>query len=73
MKVYVVAKTRAKRPSVTQLDQTHFVVAISEPPIEGRANDAVVKALAEYFRISPSQVEITSGHSAKTKVVELYL
>lgn len=73
MKIFVTTKPRAKKPSVKQIDQTHFIVAINEPPVEGRANDAVVKALAEFFRISPSQVEITSGHTARTKVVELYL
>lgn len=66
-------KPRSQKPGVKQLDQTHFVVSINEPPVDGRANEAVVKALSEYFKISPSQVEITSGFTAKTKVVELYL
>ncbi len=73
MKIFVRTKPRARKTLVEQVDQTHFVVSINEPPIENRANEAVIKALADYFKISPSQVEITSGHTAKTKVVELYL
>ncbi len=44
------------------------VVRVKEPPVEGRANQAVVKLLAEHFN---SEVRIISGHKSKRKVIEL--
>jgi len=73
MKIFVTTKTRAKRSVVAQLDQTHFVVSVKEPPLDGRANQGVIEALADYFQISPSQIEITSGHKGRAKILELYL
>jgi hypothetical protein len=48
-----------------------FVVKVKEPPMEGRANDAVVKLLAEHFAVPRSRVRIIGGFSSREKVVEI--
>lgn len=48
-----------------------FVVAVKEPAVDGRANRAIEKALAEYLGVTPSRVRIVAGHSAKEKTVEI--
>lgn len=73
MKLFITTKTRAKKVSVAPLDQTNYIVAVKEPPIENKANEAVVKALAEYFNLSRSQIRITAGHTGKRKIVEIDL
>ncbi len=42
-------------------------IAVAAPPIEGRANDAVVKAIAEVFGVPASDVTITSGDTGRRK------
>lgn len=54
-----------------KVDETHFVVAVKEPPIQGRANAAIVRALAAHFGIAPSSVRIISGHTSRQKVIEI--
>ncbi len=49
----------------------HFIVAVKEPAIDGRANRAIERALAEYFKVPLSRVRMVRGHSAKQKVVEI--
>lgn len=71
MKIFVKAKPNAKKEKVEKIDEAHFVVAVKEPPIKGRANIAVQKALAEYFKISLSQVILVSGFSSKHKIFEI--
>jgi len=44
---------------------------VKAPAKEGRANWAVARALAEYFKIAPSRVELVSGFSSKEKVFEI--
>ena len=71
MHLTIVAKPKKKQEKVVQIDPTTYAVSIKEPPIDGRANDAIIKALSKYFSISPSQIALISGHTAKIKVVEV--
>lgn len=68
MKIFVAAKHRAKKASLEQLDPTHFVIAVKEPPTDDKANIAIAKALAMHFDIPPSAIHLLSGHGSKKKV-----
>ena len=71
MKILVKAKPSAREESVQKIDSDHFMVAVKEPPVLGRANEAILKALAKYFAVDPSKVKIISGWTARQKVVEI--
>ena len=43
-------------------------IAVQAPPIEGRANSAVIAFLAEMFSLSRRSVEFISGESSRSKV-----
>lgn len=51
------------------LGMTH--VYVSAPPLEGKANRAVVEALAEHFKTKIGKVILISGEKSKNKVFEL--
>lgn len=46
-------------------------VRVAAPPERGRANDAVLKLLAERLRVAPGELTLVSGRSGRDKVVEL--
>lgn len=71
MRISVKAKTNAKKELVEKLSDNEFAVSVKEPPIDGRANWAVARAIAEHFGISPSRISIVSGQTAKNKIVEI--
>jgi uncharacterized protein (TIGR00251 family) len=50
-------------------DPPQLAVAVSSPPVDGAANDAVVKAVAVALGLRPSRVSIVSGHTSRSKVV----
>lgn len=56
---------------VEKIDDTHFVVFVKEPPIQGKANRAIINALANNLGIAPSRLKIVSGHSSKQKIIEV--
>ncbi|HEY2940652.1 MAG TPA: DUF167 domain-containing protein [Gaiellaceae bacterium] len=46
-------------------------VRVSAPPENGRANDAVLKLLAERVGLPRRAVSLVSGHSGREKVVQV--
>jgi len=71
MKVFVRARTRAKEEGVVKVDNSHFVVSVKEPPVEGKANDAIIDLLSEYFQVTKAKIKIVKGLKGKNKVVEI--
>ena len=71
MKIFVKAKAGAKKEQVERIDATHFVVQVKAPPVEGKANDAIRKALADHFDVAPSRIKMTSGKTSKQKIFEI--
>lgn len=71
MKIFVKAKPHSSEAFVKKIDEQNFEVAVKEPPVQGRANAAIIKALADYFNIAPSRVRMVSGYTSRQKVIEL--
>jgi uncharacterized protein (TIGR00251 family) len=71
MKISVKAKPAAKEEKVEQIDDVNFTVSVKEPPVQGRANAAIAKALAQHFKVSNSQVKLVSGFASKQKIFEI--
>lgn len=62
---------RAKRAEIVEVAEGALKVKLAAPPVEGAANDALIKFLAERLGVRAAQVEIVSGHTARTKVVRV--
>ncbi|MCX6759938.1 MAG: DUF167 domain-containing protein [Candidatus Nealsonbacteria bacterium] len=71
MKIFIKAKPSSKVEKIEKISDNVFIVRVREPAEDGRANKAIVEALAEYFKVSKSSVDILSGHTSKTKIIEI--
>lgn len=71
MRIYVKTKPRAKKTSVERIDATHFLVCVTSVPAKGKANEAVEKALAGYFKVAKSRVALMSGGKSREKIFEV--
>jgi len=72
MKVKVKVKPGAPRNGFLGLgDDGTLLVAISARPVNGEANQALVRFLARAFGLSPGEIRIKSGARSRTKVVEI--
>ncbi|OGZ64738.1 MAG: hypothetical protein A3A98_01985 [Candidatus Staskawiczbacteria bacterium RIFCSPLOWO2_01_FULL_40_39] len=71
MKIIIKAKPGSKEDKIEKVDEANYTVYVKALPVDGKANAAIIKVLADYFDISQSLVEIISGHMARSKVIEI--
>jgi uncharacterized protein (TIGR00251 family) len=53
------------------MDDGTIKVRLNAPPVEGKANEALIAYLADILDIKKSAIEIKSGHSARLKVLKI--
>ncbi|KKW22044.1 MAG: hypothetical protein UY65_C0033G0010 [Parcubacteria group bacterium GW2011_GWA2_51_12] len=71
MKIYVKVKTGARNESVEQIALEDYLVSVTERPVDGRANEAVIEALSLHFNIAPSNIRLLSGGKSRHKIFEI--
>ena len=71
MKIYIKAKPNAREEIVEKIDDENFIVSVKEPPVQGKANEAIKKALAEYLGVAVGRVRIVSGYTSRNKIIEI--
>lgn len=49
-------------------DAAQLKIAVQAPPVEGRANDALVEFLAGHFGVPRARVQLISGQLSRSKV-----
>jgi len=62
---------RASKNEIVGLQGASLKVRVTAPPVEGMANDALVELLSKVLQTSRRNVCIVSGHSSRTKVIEI--
>ncbi|MBI2060773.1 MAG: DUF167 domain-containing protein [Nitrospirae bacterium] len=70
MKLRIVVKPNARQTKVEPLEGKSYRISVTVPPVEGKANEAVVEALSEHFGAAKSRFRIVAGHKGRTKIVE---
>lgn len=71
MKILVKTKSSSKKEALEKIDEERFLIAVREPPVDGKANKAIVRILSKYFNVSSANVCIISGHTSKQKIIEI--
>jgi len=71
MKIFVKAKTGARDDDIEKIDETHFIVSVKERPVKGQANRGIIRVVANYFKVSKSEVRMVSGFTSFQKILEI--
>jgi uncharacterized protein (TIGR00251 family) len=58
---------KASRNSVLGAEETWLRIALTAPPVDGKANEAARRFLAEALDVSKSSVSLLSGQTARLK------
>ncbi len=81
MKILVKAKPYSREEKILKIPQDGFdfldnkmytyKVWIKDIPEDGKANEAIIKALAKYFNTSKSNVELLKGGTSSDKIFNI--
>jgi hypothetical protein len=61
----------AKQTSVAGLHGDALKIRLAAPPIEGRANEALLRFIADFFKVPLRDVELKQGGQSRYKRVEV--
>lgn len=69
--IQVKVKPRAKVSELTQASDGTWVAKLKSPPVDGKANEELVRLVAEKFQCGKAAVTIKAGASGRTKLVRV--
>lgn len=71
MLLRVKVKPGSKHPRIDREEDGSLTVHLKSPPIEGKANEELIRQLADRFDVPKSRVRIKSGLSSRNKLIEV--
>lgn len=67
----VLLSPRAKGTALVGLVGDELKIKVAAPPVEGAANQALLKFLADLLDHSPRAMEVTAGQRGRRKIVKI--
>jgi uncharacterized protein len=62
---------RAKQNAITGEVGDALKLALTAPPVDGKANDACVEFFAKLLKVPRSSITMASGQSSRTKLIRI--
>jgi uncharacterized protein (TIGR00251 family) len=69
MKISVRVKLNARKNEIKQIDVNKYLVSVTAPPVDGKANEKVIEVLSEYFKKPKSCFSILRGKTSKEIII----
>jgi uncharacterized protein (TIGR00251 family) len=71
MRIYIKVSPRSSKNEVVKVSEGEYKVRLTAPPVDGAANEALIKLLSQHFKVSKSLINIVGGKTAKIKMVDI--
>ena len=69
MRITVKVIPGASKDQIIKIDESNFKIKTTKPPENGKANEAIIEILSDYFKIKKSQITILSGQTSSRKII----
>ena len=70
MRIEIKVIPNAKQ-NVLEKTDTSYRARLTAPPVDGKANEALIELLSKEFGIPKSKIEITKGQTSRNKTVKI--
>ncbi|MFA6594333.1 MAG: DUF167 domain-containing protein [Candidatus Buchananbacteria bacterium] len=71
MQILVEVKPNSKHEAVEKITDSVYKVRVRAPAQEGKANEAVIRTLADYFKVAKGLIKLKTGKTSRTKVITI--
>ncbi len=71
MQKKVKVKPNSQQQKIAEQPDGSLIVHLKSPPVDGKANEELIKLLAENFDVPKSYIRIKSGLSSRQKLIEI--
>ncbi len=61
----------ARKNAVTGIHADALKIALTSPPVDGKANEALIAFLAEALRVPRARIALVAGISSRSKTVRI--
>lgn len=61
----------SKNEVIGEMADGTLKIKLTAPPVDGKANDALIKLLADYFDKPKHKIKIAAGATSKNKTIEI--
>ena len=71
MQITVKAKPNSKEQKVIDEEDGSLTIRLKSPPVDGKANEELIKVLSKKYHVPKSYIRIKSGISSRQKLIEI--
>lgn len=69
--ITVHARPGAHEAGIEVMGEHEFRVSVTQQPIKGAANRAIIMVLAQYFQVPPSLITVIRGATSRKKLIQI--
>ena len=69
--LWVIVQPRSSRNAIGDIHDSKLRIRLTAAPVDGKANQALIKLLGKSFGVAASQISIEKGDTSKTKRVRV--
>lgn len=71
MRISISVKPNSGKSEIEELGDGSLVVRLKSAPVDGRANEELVRLLSKHFHVPQKSIIIKQGSSGKKKLIEI--
>jgi uncharacterized protein len=71
MRIYAKVIPKSSKDEVVRISEGEYKIKVTAPPVDGKANVAVIKLLAKHFGVSKNMINIVGGKTSRTKMIDI--
>lgn len=71
MYIAVKIKPQSSQEKIKVINKNNLIVWLKNPPVDNKANLALIKLLAKHFKTNKSSINIIKGQKSKNKLIKI--
>ena len=71
MRIAVHVQPNASRTEITGVVEGALKIRLHAPPVDGKANEALISFMAERLKVAKRDVDVSRGHGSRQKMLEV--